>query len=422
MRDVVIVGGGAAGLWAAIVAAERGRDVLLIEKTPRFGTKILASGGTRCNLTTSLAPDAAAAAFGHEGARFLRTALRALPPDAVRERFTGWGVPSVEEPALEKVFPKSGRAVDVRDALVREAKAAGVSLRASTPLEGLRRAGDDSCWELRIPGDTLRARTVMLCTGGKSYPKTGTTGDGYAWLASLGLPLVEPAPALTPLLSTARWVHELAGITLEDVVVRLTSATGKVLAERRRPLLFTHRGISGPGPMDLSEPVARAELAGERGSHALAIDLCPDESWDDVRNRLVGAARDTPSRRLGTLMPAGLPRRAVGSLLAGLGWRGEAPTVGDVTKKARNRLVDALKGWSVPLSGTRGWDHAEVTAGGLSLRAVDPGSMRVRGHEGLHVFGELLDLQGPIGGFNFQSAFACAELAGLAVGCEAGKQ
>lgn len=414
MRDVIIVGGGAAGLWAAVVAAERGRDVLVLEKTPRFGTKILASGGTRCNLTTALEPHAAAAAFGHEGGRFLRTAFRVLPPEEVRRRFAGWGVDTRVEPEFEKVFPTSGRALDVRDALVRAAERAGATLRPRAAVEAVRRDADGA-WCVRAGGDTVRARALMLCAGGMSYPKTGTTGDGYAWLRALEMPVVDPAPALTPLRSDVAWVHELAGVALDGVVVRLTSATGKIVAERRRPILFTHRGVSGPGPMDLSEPVARAEARGEADAFALAIDLYPEQTWEDVRASFVDAARATPRRRVSSTLPSAVAKRAATALTRSLGWSDPPPRVGDLTKRERHRLVDALKGWRIPLCGTVGWDHAEVTAGGLALRAVDAGTMGVRAHEGLFVFGELLDLQGPIGGFNFQSAFACAELAGRAV-------
>lgn len=419
VHDVIIVGAGAAGLWAAAVAARRGRDVLLLEKTGRVGTKILASGGSRCNLTTSLSPEAAAAEFGHEGHRFLRTAFRELPPAAVRERFQAWGVPTTVEPEFEKVFPSSGRATDVRDALLRAATEAGATIRVGVPVEAIepvtKSNGEAAAWSVRVPGETLQTRHLMLCPGGRSYPKTGTTGDGYHWLRSLELPVVDPAPALVPLLSPAAWARELAGISLAHVVVRLVTTRGKAVAERRRPLLFTHRGVSGPGPMDLSEAVARSEQVGDRHRYALAIDLCPDETWDDVRSLLTEAARSSPASSVQRHLPVELPQRARAAFLQHLGWHDRTPRIGDVSRKDRHRLVSALKGWTLPVIGTRGWDHAEVTAGGLSLDALDPGSMRVRGRDGLYVFGEIVDLQGPIGGFNFQAAFACAEIAARAV-------
>jgi predicted Rossmann fold flavoprotein len=408
--ELVVVGAGAAGLWAAARASELGRRVLVLEKTPRTGTKILASGGTRCNLTTTHSPAEAARLFGARGERFLRPAFRALPPRAVRERFSALGVPTVEAP-LDKVFPASQRARDVRDALERWARGAGAEFRFEAPLVSLTRASDAWCLGL-AGGASLRAARVFLCPGGRSYARSGTSGDGYAWLAALGLPLVEPVPALVPLRSPAEWVRALAGISLQDVEARLLSPDGQVLAARARPIVFTHRGISGPGAMDLSEPVARAEASAEPRAHVLCLDLVPTRARAALRELLLGAsARAGAPQVLGVLSEElGLPRRLCECVLA------QARVALDrrvnlVSKSERHELVEALKGLRVPVRGTLGFDAAEVTAGGLALEALDPGTLRVRGCEGLWAFGELIDLQGPIGGLNFQAAFATAELA-----------
>jgi hypothetical protein len=414
-HDLVVVGAGAAGLWAAARAAELGRRVLLLEKTSRTGTKVLASGGTRCNLTTTLAPAEAARLFGPRGERFLRPALRALSPEAVRARFHALGVATVTAP-LEKVFPASQRAKDVRDALERWALGAGVELRLDSALLALTRAG--AVWRLTLAGGrVLEAARVYLCPGGKSYARTGTTGDGYTWLESLGLPLVEPVPALVPLVSPAPWVRDLAGISLQEVRARLCAPEGAVLGTRARPVVFTHHGLSGPGAMDLAEPVAREEArARSEGraarAHVLELELLPGRSRAELRQDLLTLASAAGGPQLAGALASryGLPRRLLERALAQARL---APDLraNQLARAGRHALTEALAGLAVPVCGTRGFDLAEVTAGGLALEALDPGTLRVAGLPDLWAFGELIDLQGPIGGLNFQAAFATAELA-----------
>jgi predicted Rossmann fold flavoprotein len=413
--ELIVIGAGAAGLWAAARAAELGCEVLLLEKTPRTGTKVLASGGTRCNLTTTLAPADAARLFGPAGERFLRGAFRALPPAQLRARFEALGVPTLAEP-LEKVFPASHRARDVRDALERWARAAGVRIECDSGVRGFDRAGD--AWRVQLhDGRVLHARKLCVCPGGMSYPRTGTTGDGYAWLAALGLPLVEPAPALVPLVSPDAWVRELAGLSLQDVVVRLRAPDGALVRERARPVVFTHKGISGPGAMDLGEPVAREEALAKREgraphAHALCLDLAPTRDREVLRELLAklagrpGAPLIAPALASDLTLPRRIVARALAQAEVAAGAR-----VNELARAGRHTLVEALKGLAIPVTGTLGFEQAEVTAGGLALAAVDAATLRVKGIEQLWVFGEILDLTGPIGGLNFQAAFSTAELA-----------
>lgn len=413
LHDAVVVGAGAAGLWAAEVAARGGAEVLLLEKTPRAGTKVLASGGTHCNLTTTLGPDAAAALFGRRGERFLRRGFRQLSPEAVRERFHEWGVATVQAP-LEKIFPESGRARDVRDALQGAAARAGVRLRTGAGVAGIEAREGGGYWVQLFEGEPLAARRLVLAPGGMSYPRTGTTGDGYRWCAQLDLPLVEPVPALAPLSSPEPWVHALAGIAVQDVEVRLLGADGKERARRRRPLLFTHRGVSGPGPMDVSGVVARERSRGLEG-HRLVCDWAPQRSREELTARLRQASSGRGEGRVERALELALPKRLWQRIAGAAGLRGN-PSARGLSRSERHALVEALKAFPIPVDGTLGFDAAEVTAGGLALEALDPGSLEVRGRPGLYVCGELLDLDGPIGGLNFQAAFATAELVGRALG------
>jgi hypothetical protein len=396
--DIVIVGAGAAGLWAAATCARNGSSTLLLEKTPRTGTKVLASGGTRCNLTTTLDARAAAQLFGPEGAKFLAPAFRALPPKRVRERFHEMGLPTKIEAEFKKVFPASDSARDVRDALEREARRAGATIALDRPVRGIKAV--EGGWVVSTQAGPIMSTALLLCTGGRSYPKSGTTGDGYAWLRSLQLEVVDLAPALVPLTSSAAWVKALSGISV-DAELRF----GK--NRRRRPVLFTHVGLSGPGPMDMSVHLTRC-----RGPVDLLVDLLPDHTWEQLRDTLVEAAAARGAPRVAKLIE--LPRRLVEAVVLQAGIGEPNPRAVDLSRKARHQLVDTLKGLAVPITGTTGYDRAEVTAGGLALHQVERKTMGVRRHPGLYVFGELLDLSGPIGGLNFQAAFATAELAGLA--------
>jgi predicted Rossmann fold flavoprotein len=315
---------------------------------------------------------------------------------------------------LEKIFPRSGNARDVRDALERAVRAAGATIRTTAPVAAVEPAANG--WHVVLEGgERIAAARVILCPGGRSYPRTGTTGDGYAWCTSLDLPLVEQVPALVPLTSPDAWARELTGIAVQDAEVRLVAPNGRTLGRRRRPLLFTHDGLSGPGPMDLSEPVARAAAAARSGEGLrIAIDLCPDTERDELRDLLVSGASTRGAPKVARTLPVRLPARLRSAVFAAAGLVGDDPRCSELDRASRHLLVESLKALHVRVDGTLGYDKAEVTAGGLDLRVVDPGTMAVRGRQGLFACGELLDVQGPIGGLNFQAAFATAELAGLA--------
>ncbi|HIG88075.1 MAG TPA: aminoacetone oxidase family FAD-binding enzyme [Planctomycetes bacterium] len=405
---VIVLGAGAAGLWFSWRAARAGAQVLLLEKTPRTGTKILASGGTRCNVTTSLDHSQAASLFGQRGSRFLKHAFEVLPPSAVREAFAELGVPTEEAP-LEKVFPRSGRARDVRDALEVAARAAGVRIICNAPGLAIHRNGND--WLVETPLGTGCCQNLVLAVGGRSFPSTGTTGEGYGWLNELDLELTPTTPALVPLTSDESWVQDLKGIAWQNGEARLEDGEGKVVGRRRRPLLFTHLGLSGPAAMDLSGQVAQGNRTGLR----LLLDFFPQESRQETRTRLIEGAGRKGSPRISRCLQEPLPRRLLNAVARAAELSGPDPQALDLDRSARHRLVETLHGLPIKLSGTRGFEAAEVTRGGLALHQVDPFSMRVNRLRGLIVLGELLDLDGPIGGLNFQVAFACAEVAALAL-------
>lgn len=407
--DVIVIGAGAAGLLAATRAAELGRRTLLLEKNARPGVKILMSGGTRCNLTHNTDARGIVEAYGRPG-KFLHSALAALGPREVIELVEAEGVRTkIEETG--KIFPASDRAVDVLEALLARLRRSGALLGLGQGVTEITR--QDQGFLLSTPRGAYSTGQVILTTGGQSYPGSGTTGDGYRFAAALGHTIVPLHPALTPITTDAAWVRELTGLSVPDVGLEVvpteslaTRDRKTVLASARGSLLFAHFGLSGPVALDVSRAISGA--ANPRAL-SLRCDFLPAISATEVERLLQpegGGGRPVH----GVLGPH-LPRRLAEALLqvAGLPPDGRLAEVG---KAARARWLDALKRCPIPASGTKGYAKAEVTAGGVSLAEVDSRTMQSKLVQGLYLAGEVLDLDGPIGGYNFQAAFSTGWLAG----------
>lgn len=400
--DVVVIGAGAAGMFAAWRAAARGKKVLLLEKNRKAGVKILMSGGTRCNLTHAATARDMAAEFGRQGERFLHAPFACLGPDDVVDLFNRWGVATkVEETG--KVFPVSNRALDVARACIAAVQEAGATMALGEPVEQLVRDGDD--YQITTPNRTVTTPRVVLSTGGRSYPGCGTTGDGYAWAKALGHKIIPTRPALAPVTSTAAWVLALQGVTLSDIKMSVVESGKKPAASRRGSLLFTHFGLSGPLAMDLSRAITERPTADWTG----VFDFTPDVNEEQLRERLRSGGKNVLA-----VLTELLPRSVAEQLLAMADVPGDRRTA-ELGKAATGKIVDAVKRARAPLSGTLGFKKAEVTAGGVSLKEVASRDMQSRVSPGLFLAGEVLDLDGPIGGYNFQAAFATGYLAGESV-------
>jgi predicted Rossmann fold flavoprotein len=419
--DVAVIGAGAAGMMAAARAALRHPRVVLLEKNRKAGVKILMSGGTRCNITQATDRRGIVAAFGPQGS-FLHSALAALGPEELVALFNAEGVATKVE-ATGKVFPVSDSAVDVRDALLRLVKQAGVELRLGEAVREISQG--DGRFVIATERGEVIAEKVILTTGGQSYPGCGTTGDGYAWARSLGHNIVEPRPALVPLKSPAKWVHELSGLTIPDVRVQIVrDGTAKPHAERRGSFLFTHVGLSGPAPMDVSHVVGQASCLSSESSqperqagslsYVARCDFLPNESRDVLLGKLADEAASNGKRAVGAIVSEWLPRRLAEALLSEAGIAIDH-RIAELGKPLRMKLVDAVKQQPIPINGTLGFKKAEVTAGGVSLAEVDSRTMQSKLVPGLFLAGEILDLDGPIGGYNFQAAFSTGWLAGESV-------
>ena len=402
--DAVIIGAGAAGLLAAIRASERGRRVLVIEKNPRPGAKILMSGGGRCNLTHDTDARGIAATFGPPG-RFLHSALTAFGPRDIITLMESEGVPTRTEEG-GKVFPLGGKSSDVLEALLRYLRRGACAIAIGEPVKDLSRDGDG--FLLSTSRRTLRCGRVVVTTGGRSYPACGTTGDGYRWARALRHTVAPPRPALVPVTVKVPWVRELRGLSIPDADVRVTEAPGgRPLARSRGAILFAHFGLSGPAILDVSRAVRCPGLA-------LECDLLPGLPVPDIEGLLRKAASSSGKKKVEGVFPEVLPRR-LGEVLTRKAGLPLGRKAAELTKDERVRFVESIKRLRLPLSGTLGFDRAEVTAGGVALDEVDPRSMESRVVPGLFFAGEMLDLDGPVGGYNLQAAFSTGWAAGANV-------
>ncbi|TWT53743.1 hypothetical protein Pla22_13750 [Rubripirellula amarantea] len=408
---------------AATQAALRGARVILLEKNSKTGVKILMSGGTRCNITHNTDARGITEAFG-KAKRFLQPSVGRFSPTDVVKMFNDAGVGTKVE-STGKIFPVSNRAVQVRDALHQLAIDSGVELRLRTSVKDVKRhqADGKNQWSVvtenqtadSITTESLTADAVIITAGGRSWPGCGTTGDAYAWLTQLGHTIVRTRPALVPLVGGTAWMRSLSGITLEDCVatVRQKNEQGEVktgrkavLTSRRASMLLTHFGLSGPAAMDVSGVMTEAR---SMNNVHLEIDVVPEIDEASLNHCFAASNPDSAKRNVSTIISRMLPQRMADCIVQSIG---TDCTVAQLPATMRRDLITQLKRMPVSITGTKGFEKAEVTAGGVALSEVDPKTMQSRLHPGLFIAGEVLDVDGWIGGYNFQSAFSTGHLAG----------
>lgn len=412
MDQIVVIGAGAAGIFAALRAAEicamgsraKGGDtrVIVLEKTSRIGTKILMSGGGKCNVAHDGPLEEVLRAFRPNEARFIRPACYRLTNQDIVSFFVDRGLRVYTRPN-GRVFPIDQTAKDVVAILHRELDLYKIDVRLNTPvLEVLR--DEHGVIGVETPQETILARRVILAAGGSSYPKSGTTGDGFTWAAALGHSIVPVRAALAPILMADwRWRH-LSGVSFRDCVLKARH-TGKEIARWRDDLLVTHTGVSGPCALGISREVA------EKENVKLEVDVLPDRSFEEVSSALISYGAAHPRRLVATYLQDMLPERLVSELLKDASVSCEQ-VFADLSRSSRNRIVEILKGWALGEAQEADLEKGEVVAGGIALDEVDPKTMESRICPRLYCCGEALDVAGPVGGYNLQAAFATGWVAG----------
>jgi hypothetical protein len=398
---IAIVGAGAAGLATAIFAARRGvtAPILLFEGAQRPGAKILVSGGARCNVTNVVVDERD---FSGSPGQLVKRVLRAFGVEETVGFFRELGV-ALHEEEHGKLFPDANRSKVVLQALLDDVERRGVRLLAGERVLDV--AATDAGYRLRTPRGEYDVARVVLATGGLSLPKTGSDGFGLELARGFGHSVVPTTPALVPLVLAGSFHAPLSGVTHEvELVVR---AAGQRPFRRTGSLLWTHFGISGPVVLDVSRAYLRAAL--ENGPPVLEANLLPGRDFAWVERELVRLAADAPRTSVARALARRLPQ-AVAQAVATDAGCGET-TLGRLTREERRGLVRGIVERPLPVVGDRGYSFAEVTAGGVPLAEVDTATMQSKRKPGLFLVGEMLDVDGRIGGFNFQWAWSSAWVA-----------
>jgi len=431
MADIIVVGAGAAGLTAALRAAQQGAEVLLLNAHPRIGLKILMSGGTRCNVTHA---EVSERDFNGGSRSFVARSLRAFTVEQTRQWMNELGIELKLEPT-GKYFPVTDDAHTVLDGLRTAAERARVRIESGARVTRLERSTDPPCYRVGVqtvtkssgfgsvvssygerdwplPGEVperwMESSTVILATGGLSFPRTGSDGTGYALAASLGHTIISPVPALTPLAADDPLCQSAQGITLDTQLTiwkneeRVWSGTGS--------LLITHFGFSGPVALDLSRHWHRV---GGQCERRVTANFCASESKEEVQKKWLAGAGAKPGQTVKRFLSERVPARLAEILCTEAGIKPAALT-SQVPREQRSLLLERLTARPLAITGTLGFEKAECTAGGVQLSEVNPSTLESRLSPGLFLCGEILDVEGRLGGFNFQWAWSSGTVAGRA--------
>ena len=407
MPDILVIGGGAAGMAAAIFAARSGAHVTLLEKNEKLGKKIYITGKGRCNLTNDCSRDEFLAQVPRNP-RFLYSALSFFSPRDMMSLLEEAGCP-VEVQRGRRVFPRSEKASDVTRALASCLRSAGVGIRLNAEVAGLEQSGGRLTGVRLSGGERIPADAVILCTGGRSYPATGSTGDGYRFAAETGHTVLPAGPVLVGLETEEDWPRSLQGLSLRNVTLTLSRGK-KALYSGLGEMLFTHFGVSGPLVLEAS-----CHLPDPPGGAVLAIDLKPGLSPEQLDARLQRDFAAAGKKQLRSVLTGLLPAR----LAEMFPERSSLPAAlpcSQVTAAQRQRLTETLKSLSLTVRAPRPLDEAVVTRGGVSVREIDPKTMASRLIPNLYFAGELIDVDAHTGGFNLQIAWSTGALAGYCSG------
>ena len=398
-----MIGGGAAGCMAALAAAQAGASVTLLERNPKLGRKLYITGKGRCNVTNDCTAPEVLQNVPHNS-RFLTSAVTRFPPESVKQFFQGQGV-ALKTERGNRVFPQSDKAADIIDALLLALRRARVHI-VQDRARALRRNGEIL---EGVDGEHgfYPCQTVVVATGGVSYPLTGSTGDGYTLAQSIGHTLLPPRASLVPLVAEQSFCAEMQGLSLKNVAIRVRTEKKKTVFAEQGELLFTHFGLSGPLILTASAHMRDFE----KEHYHILLDLKPALDEEKLDKRLLRDLEENANRDFRHVLEGLAPRLMVPVLLELTGIPGDVKA-NSITRAQRRRLLETLKCIRIDIAGTRPVEEAIVTSGGVKVSEVNPGTMESKKARGVFFAGEVLDVDAYTGGFNLQIAWSTGRAAG----------
>lgn len=409
MSKILIIGGGAAGMLAAIAAAEEKNEVHLFEKNEKLGKKLFITGKGRCNITNDCDMETL---FENVvcNPKFLYSAFYHFTNQDMMKRLEEWGLPLKTERG-GRVFPKSDKSSDVIRVLQKEMQHLGVHIHLETEIKKVfAEAGEFKALGLKN-GERVEGDRLIITTGGNSYSATGSTGDGYRFAEEMGHHITELFPALVPMNGKEEWIKELQGLSLKNVEISLKSGKKEIYNEFGE-MLFTHFGVSGPLILSASSYAIKAL---KKGEVTLCIDLKAALTKEQLDNRLLREFEENKNKQWKNVLGCLLPAKLVPIMLEYIGIE-EEKKANEITKEERKRIIDCLKGFTITITGLRGFQEAIITRGGISVKEINPSTMESKIIKGVYFAGEVLDLDALTGGFNLQIAWSTAYLAGKCAG------
>ncbi len=408
MKTVVVIGAGPAGILAAIAAKTAGAETILLEKNSSPGKKLLASGGGRCNLTNLIPMDKFLRRYNPSGSnQFLSPALKSFDQNALRAFFHTLGVETIVENGTF-VYPRSQRSAEVLHALIRECEQREITIKTTCEAISIH-LNQERIIGVETSAGTVPCEAIVIASGGLGYSSLGGGSDGYRLARICGHRVVKPLPALVPLKIREKWLCRLSGVSIDDVLIKINGLNTK--HSYSGPLLITHKGISGPSVLNSSAIVSR--LLQQTGK-PIGLKICLDNSSDAAvwRERFIFWQQKEGAKTVTSLLSRFLPRSFVTAVLDLMNIPPHIKA-GDLKKETRSALISALTDLPVTVESTEGFEKAMVTNGGISRTEIDPRSLRSRYVSNLYFAGEIIDIDGPCGGYNLQWAFSSGRLAGL---------
>ncbi|MET3505909.1 NAD(P)/FAD-dependent oxidoreductase [Halalkalibacter oceani] len=411
MHDVIVIGGGPAGLMASIGAASHGASVLLLDKGDRLGRKLAISGGGRCNVTNRSPLDVLIANIPGNG-RFMHSPFSVFNNEDIIQFFEGLGI-ELKEEDRGRMFPVNDKAATVVETLLGQVKALGVEIRTNTAVRSVEYTEDAVSQVLLKDGGQLPTKAVIIATGGKSVPHTGSTGDGYPWAEKAGHTITELYPTEVPITSDEPFIQakSLQGLSLRDIELTVFNPKGKKIITHEGDMIFTHFGISGPAALRCSQFVVKALKKFDTPSIRMEIDLFPQQSEEALFQQLLAKAKQEPKKSLKNNLKGFAPERFLLFLYERLQLDSQLPS-STVSHDHWRALAHSCKHFSIEVNGTLSIEKAFVTGGGVSIKEIEPKTMQSRKKNGLYFCGEVLDIHGYTGGYNITCAFSTGYTAG----------